>query len=168
MYTVYILYKTYNLEHVCLVFPVYIEFASRVCFLTGSNMADNHSEHVSPEPEPVLSANEEFCKESVQHFIEADTSGGSVPDETQKRFEDMIKNRTLSSELQDFVMSAEAEANDPRPLRQRNPGISRVFAHQSELDVFRYNVDARHSILDSDKLLNIVTKVSCIMYVEIS
>jgi hypothetical protein len=137
----------------------------------------DHALSSSPEPPQDLSIAEQFCSSSVQHFMECDVRGGAIPDETQERFNNMLRYRSQEAdqEVQAFVMSAEEVENDPRILRERKPGISRTFYSQSEFELFRFNTQSRHSVLNSNQLLALVTKVNlayscpgCDAYFEMS
>jgi hypothetical protein len=47
------------------------------------------------------------------------------------------------------------------PIRQRSADLSRIFANQSELDLYRFCTESRLSMFRSEQLLGIVTKVCC-------
>jgi hypothetical protein len=138
----------------------------------------DHALSSSPEPPQDLSMAEQFCSSSVQHFMQCDVRGGAIPHETQERFNNMLQYRSQdpeNNEIQTFVMSAEEVDNDPRILRERKPGIARTFYSQSEFELFRFNTTSRHSVLNSNQLLALVTKVKsayscpgCDAYFEMS
>jgi hypothetical protein len=138
----------------------------------------DHAASSRPGPGPELSQTEQFCSSSVQHFMQCDVRGGKIPQETQERFNNMLRYRSQdpsNDEIQAFVMSAEEVENDPRILREGKLGISRTFYSQSEFELFRFNTQSRHSVLNSNQLLALVTKVKlayscpgCDAYFEMS